>query len=253
VTLTGVLRTAQKFVTDNSPGILTGLGVAGVVTTAVLTGKASVKASERIKLAQDLENEETVQLTKFQTAILVWDMFLPPVVVGAATITCIISANQLGARRAAAIAAAFKITEEMAGEYRAKVVESIGTKAEEKLQTQLAADRMERTPGREVIILTGPQTIFFDAFSGRYFSSEMETIKKAINEINFQINGSFYASLSDFYDKIGLERTEISDEFGWNSDNQLEVSFTPILMSDNKVAIQMSYNKQTIRGYDRVQ
>lgn len=225
----------------------------GVVTTAVLTGRATWKAAELVN-KKNLESDiNDLFMSPKEKVQLVWKQFIPPVLVGAATITCIISASQVGARRAAAIAAAFKISEEMATEYRSKVVEAIGDKAEEKLQAQLASDRMERTPGREVIILTGPQQIFFDAFSGRYFSSDMESIRKAINEINFQINGSFYASLSDFYDKIGLDRTEISDDFGWNSDQQLDVKFHPVMMSDGKVAVQMSYDKQSIRGYDRVQ
>ena len=37
-------KAAEKFTVDNSPLILTGFGAAGVITTAVRTGKATIKA-----------------------------------------------------------------------------------------------------------------------------------------------------------------------------------------------------------------
>ena len=42
--LHGVLKQAEKFASDNSPAILTALGLTGVLTTAYLSGKASFNA-----------------------------------------------------------------------------------------------------------------------------------------------------------------------------------------------------------------
>lgn len=256
MTLTEVLRTAQKFATDNSPGILTGLGVAGLITTALLTGRAAFRVGldanaghyEPIMAGLEPESLETKDLAKRY-----WKEYVPPAIVGAASIACIIGANHIGARRSASLAAAFKISEQMATEYKAKVVDTLGKKAEEKMQAELAAERMERTPGREAIIIDGSQSIFFDAFSGRYFSCEMQKVRKAVNDINFQVNNNFYASLTDFYDLLGLDRTDVSDEFGWNADEQLEPSYHAVMMPNDQAAIQITFNKSPIRGYDRVQ
>lgn len=250
-----VMKTAQKLLTDHSPAILTSLGVAGAVTTAILTGKASVKASKSISLAKALkseEPEETVTLTKKELVILVGEYFVPPVIMGAVTVACIITANHVGTRRAAALAAGFKVAEEMATEYRTKVVEQIGKNAEEKVRVATAKDRMERNDAGATIIITGDKSLMYDAFSGRYFEGSIEGIKKAVNEINFDINSNYYSSLTDFYDKIGLPRTSASDEFGWNADQQLEVEFCPVIMNDGKVAIEMHYEKSPVRGYARV-
>lgn len=249
-----VMKSAQRLLTDHSPAILTSLGVAGAVTTAILTGKASIQAERlyREHLGPRYESGDTDKPTKRQVGELVWKEFIPPVIMGGVTIACIIGANHVGTRRAAALAAGFKVAEEMASEYRAKVVEQIGKNAEEKIQVAVAKDRMEHNPVGSTIIITGDKTLMYDAFSGRYFEGSIEGVKKAVNEINFDINSNYYSSLTDFYDKIGLPRTSASDEFGWNADQQLEVEFCPVIMNDGKVAIEMHYEKSPVRGYARV-
>jgi hypothetical protein len=81
----------------------------------------------------------------------------------------------------------------------------------------------------------------------------METIRKAVNEINYKINNYYSASLSDFYEMIGLPKTQISDEFGWNTDELLDVEYGSTVLQDGRPAISISYNKVPIRGYDRCQ
>ena len=45
----------KKFFELNSPAILTGIGVAGVIVTAVASGKATLEARERIDVADGVE------------------------------------------------------------------------------------------------------------------------------------------------------------------------------------------------------
>lgn len=249
-----IAAAAGKFVSDNSPSILTGLGVAGAVTTTVLAAQAGFRTSRILDTELDyrksinaelgLESKEKIQM--------VWKEFIPAGIAGVATVTAIIAANRVGSRRAAAIAAAFKISEQMSEEYKKRVVDAIGKKAEENIQTKLAEDRIARTPGHEVIIISGSKAIFFDEFAGRYFESDIETVRQAVNQVNHRVNNFYYASLTDFYDMLDLEKTEVSDEFGWNSDSLLEVNFSAVMMKDGRPAISMRYNKTPIHSFDRV-
>ena len=253
-----VLQATEKFVTDNSPGILTGLGVAGAITTAILTGRSAYRVGmdASTQYHEALEEGEPLPAHLLEPKHLIktyWNEFVPPIIAGSATITCIVAANHIGSRRAAAIAAAFKLSEQLSGEYKDRVVKTLGLKNEEKMRTELAADKMARTPGSEVVIITGSEVVFFDEWSGRYFKNEMETIRKAVNEINYKINNFYCASLSDFYEMIGLPKTQISDEFGWNSDELLDVEYGTTVLQDGRPAISISYNKVPIRGFDRCQ
>lgn len=247
-----LLKAAEKFVIDNSPGILTGLGVAGAVTTAVLTGKAAYSSAlliEEEKLAKQSDLEPKVKLQ------LVWKEFIPPAAVGVVTIVAIIGANQIGTRRTAAIAAAFKLSEQLNEDYKKKVLETLGIQKEEKMRSELAAEKMEKNPPpTNMLVVSGSNALFYDELSGRYFHNTMENVAKAVNEVNHQVNHYHHASLTDFYDHIGLESTRFSDDVGWNSDELMEVQYTAVLLpGGTQAAIAITYNELPIKGFDRLQ
>jgi hypothetical protein len=244
--ITPFFKATQKFVIDNSPGILTGFGVAGAITSAVLTGRAAYRMGFDVSESYG----DTVPAPK-ELAKNYWKEFVPAGVVLAGTVVCIVGATTVSSRRTAAITAAYKLSEELADGYKKKVVETLGAQKHEKMQAELASDRMEKLGGYENFMILGSEVLFFDSMSGRFFISEVEKINKAVNEINAQVNKYYSASLSDFYDKIGLDTTEFSNSVGWNTDELLEVTFVATLLSNNKPAIQISYNKNPISGYDR--
>lgn len=244
-----ILKTAQKFVTDNSPGILTGLAVAGTVTTAVLAAKAAYTVGRKVE--SDVEYEGPGDSPESHLIRDYWKEFIPAAVSGAATVTCVIAATRIGTRRAAAIAAAFKISEELAEQYKAQVVKTMGAKKEEMMRADLARDRMDEKGWKDVVFISGSEVLFFDELSGRFFKNEKAKVDKAINEINYQINNYYHASLSEFYEKIGLPSTIYSDEVGWNSDELLDVKFAATLLEDDKPAIAIAFRTTPIRGFDR--
>lgn len=247
-----ILKASEKFLIDNSPGILTGLGVAGTVTTAVLVGKAayssalqvSVEDHKRVDRNEDLMDRKEI----FQ---LVWKEFIPPAAVGTATIAAIIMANQIGSRRAAAFAAAYKLSEQLGEDYKKKVLETLGIQKEEKMRSELAAEKINKIPHSGMIVIAGSEVLMFDELSGRIFKGKVEDVKKAVNEINHQVLNFNFASLTEFYDKIGLTATSFSDSVGWNLDELLEVQFTAVEVDDQQPAMMIGYNHEPIKGFDR--
>jgi len=248
---------------DNSPLILTAFGVAGTITTAVLTGKASIKASKILQYEEDVRKSwrgtpsehmvKSYPLEPKEKLLLVWKEFVPAGVSLVGTCTCIIFANRIGTRRAAAMAAAFAVSQETASEYRSKVIEKLGEGKERKLRDEIAQDRVNRNPPREDLTITGDLDVrCMEQYTGRYFSSNMETLKAAQNSVNHQIlSGQDSASLSDFYDRVGLNHTGVSDEVGWNVDNQLELTFSTTVDEMNRPVLVFDYKVVPIRGYFR--
>lgn len=252
-----ILRTMQRFVLNNSPAILTGIGVAGTVTTAILCGKAAYSAALTIEAERVMQAEASVKpvnpkdLVVGREAIeLVWKEFIPPAIIGAATILAILGANHISTKRASALAAAFKISEQMAEEYRQKVREKMGAKPEEMMRSEIAKDRIKNVDTSGLII-TGSQVAFWDPWAGRAFSSTKERVQQAVNQINHQIQHNYCASLSDFYDVLDLPRTALSEEFGWNTDEPLEPYFTGTLLSNGNPAIEMRFEVQPYRHFNR--
>lgn len=249
--ITPIVKATQKFVIDNSPGILTGFGVAGAVTAAVLTGRAAFRVGFHLSNAIEKEtpNFPAPQTTQ-EKVKLYWKEFVPAGVVLAGTVVCIVGATTVSSRRTAAITAAFKLSEELAEGYKKKVVDTIGTQKEEKIRADLAKDRVETAGGTSTFIIVGSEVVFHDALSGRLFKNEMAKVEKAVNEINSQINNFYCASLTEFYEKIGLSGTPFSDEVGWNSDQLLEPKYTATIV-DDKPVISIELRTAPIRGFDR--
>lgn len=258
-----VFEVAKQFANNNTAGILTGIGAAGAVTSVLLTGRAAFRvgmdaSTQYHETVRELE--EAGQNSQFPDELLTakhliqvyWKEFIPPAVVGVISVTAIIAANRVGARKQAALVAALKLTDELRTEYRDKVVQTLGKEKEEKINADVIRERIERIPNNQVIILGGSEFLFYDAFSGRAFSGEMENIKRAVNEINYRVNNYGWASLSDFYQEIGVEKTEISDEFGWKQDELLDPIFTYVGLKDGRPACQIDFHTATIRSFNRL-
>ncbi len=92
----------------------------------------------------------------------------------------------------------------------------------------------------------------FDMYTGRLFLSDMETLKKAQNDVNYDVLNNFYASLTDFYDKIGLAKTTTSDDVGWNSDKMLELTFSTTMSDDQRPCLAMTFAVEPIRNFHRI-
>ncbi len=249
-----------KYASDNAPALFTGAAVVGTIVTGVLSGRAAIRANQIVhnyeQEAQHLTGDEEYRANAQKVAELTWLEYIPPTIAGACTIICIVAANRIGTRRTAAVAAALALTERAYDEYKEKVVEKLGENRERKIKDEIAQDQVNRNPvpDSQIVFLDGTASqLCYEAYTGRYFVSDMETIRKAANDINYQINTNNYASLGDFHDAIGLDRCEVSDEMGWNLDRLLELDFSSTLTAQGQPCMVMRYNVSPIRNYHRLQ
>lgn len=244
----------------HSPEILTGIGVAGMITTTVMAVRATPKALELIeeekceqnfKLVREAkENGQDVctQITNLKPVDIIkttWKCYIPAAITGGLSIFCLIGASSVNARRNAALATAYTLSESALKGYQEKVIETIGEKKEQTVRDAIAKDKLEQNPvgNREVIITEKGNTLCYDAISGRYFKSDIDIIKKAVNEINKNMLDEMYISLNDFYYEIGLDNTKLGDDLGWNINNGLiELNFSSQLASDGTPCLVMDYS-----------
>lgn len=238
-------RKIEKFSIDNSPTILTTIGVVGVVGTAVLTHKAALKADE-------LRSTSGVIPDRKALVKVVWKEYIPAAIAGSLTVTCIVGANRIGSKRAAALAAAYTISERGFQEYREKVVGRLGTNKEQAVRDEIAQDRINANPVSNQVIIAGNGSVLcYDQFSGRYFNSTMENLKKAQNDTNYRVLNYGSASLSDFYERVGLPATDASEEVGWTTDKMLELEFSTCLTEDDRPCISFGFFVAPARNYFR--
>lgn len=244
---TGLVQRAKFLLNDNSGTILTGLGVSGTIATAYLTGRASFKAGQIIERAQFEDEEYDSKSNPIPTPTrvrLIWHLYIPPVGIGVSTIICIVMANKLSSKKIAALAVASGISERALQEYRAKVFEKLGDRQNTTIRDEIAQDRINQYPppnSREIILAGTGNVLCYDMTTGRYFMSTVEDIKRAENKMNYQLLHFMSASLSEFYDEIGLPPTSYTDSVGWNDAERFEVVFSTVLSPDNRPCVAIDF------------
>lgn len=213
----------------NSPTILTGLAVGGMITTIIFAVKATIKARDNLVQEANFRADEWSEgtgehqdsypgdFTAKEIVEICWKEYIPTVGMGVLTIGCIIGANHINLRRNAALASLYSLSVKALEEYQAKVVEQIGEKKEEKIRDEIAQDHIDRNPPKaETIIITGRGAyLCYDSFSDRYFRSDIEAIRRSVNDFNQHLLVEGWLSINEFYDLIGLGPTKLGDQMGW--------------------------------------
>lgn len=259
------IKSAQISLSKHTPEILTGFGIAGMITTTILAVRATPKA---LVLLQDAEIEkydeqvkagagpdELVGLTPVEVVKTAWKPYIPAAVTCVASVACLIGASSVHVRRHAAIATAYKLSETALSEYREKVVEHIGEKKEHTIREKVAEKRVKDNPAskNEVIVTGTGDTRFYDPMSGRHFYSTVEKVKKAENDINKRMIHDIcgYASLNEFYDEINLPRTDVGDMVGWNTDKLIDMDVSAQVDDDGQPSIVLDYLSRPEYNYYR--
>lgn len=257
--LTPHIHKLKYLVNENSTTLLTGASVVGTVGTAVLTGRATFKAAkiiegERQEQLSELKFPETDirDFSKTEKFKMVWPQYIPPVAVGAATITSIVLAHRISSKKLAAIAVASTISERALQEYKDKVAEKLGVRQETALKDEIAQDAVTKNPpGNQVIIAGSGDVLCFEPLTGRYFNSTIEKIKGAENKVNYEIIHYDYCSLSHFFEEIGLRPTDYSDMVGWNVANRMEVDFSTAMTDDQRPCLVIGFKRIPSMDYDK--
>lgn len=241
--LANLASNTRQFINKRSPEILTGIGIAGMITTTILAVKATPRALE---LIEEKKTENWVdELTPLEVVKTAWKPYIPAITTGVVSTACLIGASSVNAKRNAALATAYKLSETALSEYKEKVIETIGEKKEKTVRDKVAEERVKKNPvSKSEVIVTGTgTTLCFDPISGRYFQSSIDKIKRAENELNKQMlhDISGYVSLNEFYDELGLDHTSVGDDLGWNVDKLIDISFSSQLNDNGEPSVVLDY------------
>lgn len=241
---------AKTFTTKHSPEILTVVGIFGMTSAGVLAVRETPKA---LRLLEEEKRKQGVdKLPPFDVVKTTWKCYIPAVATGVTSAACLIGANSISLRRQAALATAYALSETALTDYRNKVVETIGEKKEQEVRQAVARDKAKETPvnGSEVIITNHGNTLCLDVTSMRHFYSDMETLKKAANELNRRMRDEMFITLNEFYSEIGLPGTKIGDDIGWHIDRgYLDLVFDTELAPNGQPCLVVDYRIEPKYNY----
>lgn len=239
----------------NKSEIMVGVGVASGL---LATGEAVVATLRAQTLIEKKKAElETDKLAPVEVVKTVGFCYIPTIILSTLSVGCVIGGTAMSYRDTAVLSAAYTLSESYLKEYkdyRDRVVEKIGQKKETDIRDAMAQDRVDRNPVKstEVIVTGRGETLCYESLTGRYFKSDIDTIKRTVYEFNKAMLDDGFICLNDFYYELGLPPVEMGDRLGWRvEDGYFDVRFSSVLSEENVPCLSIEFDVGPTLGYNR--
>lgn len=240
----------------HSPEILVVAGVIGTVTSAVMACKATLKVSDVIdetketienihccadkglktadgeEYTQEVANKE-LTIVYIQTGWKFAKLYGPAVLLGVASIGCMVGSNQILRKRTIALGAAFTAMDRSFKEYRGRVIERFGKDLDRELRFNTKTKQIEETVvdenGKETTVtktveIVDPNVahsiysvVFCEGNTGWTKNAELNKVflLQQQNYANDKLRLNGVLTLNEVYDMIGAPRTAYGQLAGW--------------------------------------
>lgn len=249
--MSNILKTLKPVLVKHEPDILMYMGLAGLAGSMVLLVKSTIDAVKSVNNRKVELNKERLPVKEVIKAS--WKYYIPPVILTAASVPCIIMGNRVSNKRTAALAAAYTISETALQEYQNKTKEIVGEKKEQQIREAAAKETVEKTHKQgSTLVLGSGDSLFYDEISGRYFKSTWNKVLKAANELNaLAIGGNDVITLNQWFEEIGLDPIDIGENRGWSvydngAKGLINISLTSILTEDKTPCAAIHYENRPI-------
>ena len=240
----------------HSPEILVIAGVIGTVTSAVMACKATLKVKDIIdetketiedihyctgkglktadgeEYTQEIANRE-LTIVYVQTGWKFAKLYGPAVLLGVASIGCMVGSNKILRKRNIALGAAFTAMDKSFKEYRGRVIEKFGKDLDRELRFNTKAEQIEETVvdenGKESTVtktveIVDPNVthsiysvVFCEGNTGWTKNAELNKVflLQQQNYANDKLRLNGVLTLNEVYDMIGAPRTAYGQLAGW--------------------------------------
>ena len=255
---------SKNVVEKHSPEILAGVGVVGVVASTVMACKATMKLNDILEESketrdkikevesnpryeaeyshEDAKKDLTINYT--QTAMKIAKLYAPAVILGSASLGCLLASNDILRKRNAALSAAYMTVDKSFKEYRQRVVDRFGEEVEKEIRYNIKAEEVTSTvvteDGSETTVTETVKTMdpnlysdyakFFDEASP-YWQKDPEYnlmfLKSQQQYATDLLRARGRLFLNEVYDMLGIEKTKAGQIVGWvyNPENPIGDNF----------------------------
>ena len=251
-------------VQKHSPEILAGVGVVGVVASTVMACKATMKLNDILEESketrdkikevesnpryeeqyshEDAKKDLTINYT--QTGLKIAKLYAPAVILGSASLGCLLASNDILRKRNAALSAAYMTVDKSFKEYRQRVVDRFGEEVEKEIRYNIKAEEVTSTvvaeDGSETTVTETVKTMdpnlysdyakFFDEASP-YWQKDPEYnfmfLKSQQQYANDLLKARGRLFLNEVYEMLGIDKTKAGQIVGWvyNPENPIGDNF----------------------------
>ena len=263
--MAGMARKMHKLgfkVKQRSPEILVIGGAIGVVASAVMACKATLKVNEVLDEAKtqidtvhevaddpnmsekytEEDKKKDLSIVYIQTGVKLVKLYGPSVVLGAASLACILTSHKILRKRNMALAAAYATVDRSFKEYRGRVVERFGEELDRELKYNIKAKQVEEKvvneDGTETVVTKTVNAVDPTQYSeyARFFDDgcigweknpeyNLMFVRQVQNWANERLKSRGYLFLNEVYEMFGFPMTEAGQVVGWVYDKEIGDGF----------------------------
>ncbi len=276
-------------VRKHSPEILVVAGVVGTVASGVLACKVTTKAGDilidtKTKLGQihDVMADEGISEEEYskedatrdlaivyaQTGVKFAKLYGPALALGALSIGCILTSNNILRKRNVALAAAYATVDKGFKEYRSRVVDRFGEVVDRELKYNIKAEKITETEvdeetGKEKKVKKTVEVVngidgysdyarFFDEASRNWEKDpeyNLMFLRAQQQYANDLLRSRGHLFLNEVYDMLGIPRSKAGQVVGWvyNEENPVGDNYVDFGMYD----IHREKVRDFVNGYER--
>lgn len=272
-----------KFKTvKNAPTILMIAGVAGVVGSGILVGRATLKLTKVLEESKntidsinDAVEDESIEYTqedaasdlgtvRVSTAAKVVKLYVPAVILGGVSIACMVQSHNILRKRNLALAAAFTTVTQSFSKYRKAVVDKYGERTDYELKHGIRTEKVAVTETDENgKTKTKKETIdVVDGYSdyARFYDDgcigwtkdaeyNLMFLKSQQQYANDKLIADGFLFLNDVYKELGIPPSKEGQIVGWiyNLENPTGDNFVDFGIYD----VNKENARDFVNGYEQ--
>ena len=214
-----VTKSIGLFMNKNGSKILIVTSIAAMGSSIIMAVNSTPKYQ---LLIEERKEEKGAELTKKEKIKPLFKAYWPSILLAVFSATCTIGSHVIDKKHQAVLATALAASNTALKEFQDKALEHLGEKKVTEIKEAIDKDKIANNPppNKENIYITNSKNnvLMFDNFSGRYFYSDVESVKRAVNKLNREMADQMHVSVNELYLELGLPEIELGDCLGWHID-----------------------------------
>lgn len=246
-------KKAMLNVKKHSPEILIVAGIAGVVTSAVMACKATMKVNEvlaetkeNINKVHDVMADQGISEKEYskedsardlaiiygKAGVKLAKLYGPAIALGGLSLTAIVCSNNILRKRNVALAAAYTAIDTSYKQYRSRVIEKFGENVDREMKYGIKAVQIEektvdengkKKTVKKTVEVVNPYDYsdyarFFDVGNPNWEKDSeynLMFLKRQQAYANDKLKANGYLFLNEVYDMLGIPKSKAGQVVGW--------------------------------------
>ena len=287
ITVKTAAKKAMFNVKKHSPEILIVAGIAGVVTSAVMACKATMKVNEvlaetkeNINKVHDVMADQGISEKEYskedsardlaiiygKAGVKLAKLYGPAIALGSLSLTAIVCSNNILRKRNVALAAAYTAIDTSYKQYRSRVIEKFGENVDREMKYGIKAVQIEektvdengkKKTVKKTVEVVNPYDYsdyarFFDVGNPNWEKDSeynLMFLKRQQAYANDKLKANGYLFLNEVYDMLGIPKSKAGQVVGWiyDPENGSGDNYVDFGIYD----INREANHDFVNGYER--